>query len=133
MVDPQTMLRFTYPTSTVGGNIAIGELKDAVKMMRKFKGGGIYPVVTLGAKHMKTKFGGRQRPYFAIMRWFRFDSGEPATPLAAPPSPKQLDGTASAPVAAAAKGDAIDKLIGANIVEEPTLHEQLNDEIPTNW
>jgi hypothetical protein len=141
MVDPANMQRFTYPTSTVGGNIAIGELKEAVKMMRKFKGAGIYPVVTLGTKPMKTRFSARPRPrpYFAIMRWFRFDSGEPAAPLAAPPSPKQLGATASASaltsatVAAAAKGDAIDKLIGASIVEEPTLHEQLNDEIPTNW
>jgi hypothetical protein len=131
MVDPANMQRFTYPTSTVGGNIAIGELKDAVNLMRKFRGAGICPVVTLATKHMKTKFGGRQRPHFAILRWFSFDGGAPPMQLPAGPAPKRLGPDQSAaPAPAPAKRDAIDMLVGGTIVEEPTLREQLNDKIP---
>jgi hypothetical protein len=110
MVDMETMARFTYPTSTVGGSIAITDLKDAVKLMRRFKGGGIYPVVSLAAKHMNTRFGGRQRPHFQIKRWISF--GPDGTALPAP-----------APAAKALPS-------GAHAVEEPTLREEMDDDIP---
>jgi hypothetical protein len=110
LVDMETMQRFTYPTSTVGGGIALNDLKDAVKLMRRFKGPGIYPVVSPAAKHMSTRFGGRQRPHFIIKRWISFNpEGMAALP---PASDKALPS-------------------GAHVVEQPTLREELNDDIPT--
>jgi hypothetical protein len=136
MVDPANMQRYTYPTSTVGGNIAIGELKEAVKMMRKFKGAGIYPVVTLGTKPMKTRFSARPRPrpHFVIKRWISFGpDGAAALPPASPPSLQPPTASPQGPdQKAAAAPDHLDKLL-ARVVEEPTLREELNDEIPENW
>ena len=81
-------------TTTVGGNICIGELKDAVRMMRQFRGPGVYPVVSPAAKHMNTRFGGRQRPHFVIKRWISFGpDGTAALPSA---SPHSLQAPASA-------------------------------------
>lgn len=132
LVDAGTMQRFTYPTGTTGGGIAISDLKDAVKLMRRFKGPGIYPVVSLGTKHMNTKFGGRQRPHFVIKRWISFGpEGTAALPPASPPSLQPPASPPSSPRKAAAAPDHLDKVLqGAHVVEEPTLHEELNDEIP---
>jgi hypothetical protein len=142
MVDLQTMQKSTYPTNTVGGNICLDELKDAVKLMRKFRGPCVYPVVSLSNKHMKTRFGGRQRPHFVIKRWISFGpDGTAALPSASPPS---LRAPASASqqgpdrkAAADQRGKTQDKSgvvpSGIHIVEEPTLHEELNDAIPENW
>ena len=106
MVDLQTMQRFTYPTSTVGGAIAIGsDLEMRVRLMRRFKGPGIYPVVSPGTKHMNTRFGGRQRPHFVIKRWVAL-GGEGALPLTELPA-----------------------LRGPQTVEPPTAKEALDDEI----
>ncbi len=136
MVDMQTMQRFTYPTSTVGGSIAVDELKDAVKLMRRFRGAGVYPIVSPAAKHMNTRFGGRQRPHFVIKRWISFGpEGTAALPPASPPSlqPPPASPPAS-PRKATTAPDHLDKVLqGARIVEEPTLHEELNDAIPENW
>ncbi len=111
LVDMETMQRFTYPTSTVGGSIAITDLKDAVKLMRRFKGGGIYPVVSLAGKHMNTRFGGRQRPHFQIKRWISFGPDGTALPAA---SPQGL----------------VEHKAAAHVVKEPTLHEEMDDDIP---
>jgi hypothetical protein len=60
LVDLLTMQRFTFPTSTIGGGICVQELIGAVKMMRKFRGRNVFPVVSMASKPMKTRFGGRQ-------------------------------------------------------------------------
>ena len=91
---------------------------------------------------MKTRFGGRQRPHFVIKRWISFGpDGTAALPSASPPS---LQAPASASqqgpdrkAAADQHGKAQDKSgvvpSGVHVVEEPTLHEELNDAIPENW
>ena len=75
LVDMATMQKFTYPTGTVGGGICVHELKDAVQLMRQFRGPGVYPVVSLANTFMNTRFGGRQRPQFKILRWISFGPG----------------------------------------------------------
>jgi hypothetical protein len=78
LLDPVTMDRFTFPTGTIGGAIAVRELTDKVRWMRRFRGEGVYAVVTLGDLFMNTRFGGRQRPHFEVKRFIRFgSSGEP--------------------------------------------------------
>jgi hypothetical protein len=76
--------------------------------MRKFRGGQVCPVVTLSNTFMNTKFGGRQRPHLVIKRWIALGGGE--QPLPAP------EAAAGAP--------------GVTTVEEPSLAEQMDDEIP---
>ena len=60
---------------------------------------------------MNTRFGGRQRPHFKIVRWIGFD-GESALP---PTTPLALEGGAA---------------VWVHEVKEPTLKEDLGDEIP---
>jgi hypothetical protein len=84
--------------------------------MRRLRGPNVYPVVTLGDKFMNTKYGGRQRPFFVIKRWVRLggEGGEvEALPAPAPPKTPQ---------------QALDEF--AKPVAEPSLREELNDEIP---
>ena len=71
LLDPKTMDKFTFPTGTTGGRIAVGELRDKLVSMRQLRGPGVYPLVSLGDTFMKTKWGGRQRPHFQIVRWVR--------------------------------------------------------------
>jgi hypothetical protein len=94
LVDPMTMEKYSYPTGTVGGQIAIRELVEKIDTVRRLKGDGIYAVVTLSNTFMKTKFGGRQRPHFIVVEWTR-PGGEvaaevpslpPSAPAAAEPT-----------------------------------------------
>src|SRR5213076_1020510 len=86
LLQPQSLDRFTFATNTVGGSIAIKDLVDRTKWMRRFRGENVHPVVTLSDRFMATRFGGRQRPHFNIVRWITFGDGGPALaqPNAAP-------------------------------------------------
>ena len=78
LLDPATMDRFSFPTGTIGGAIAVRDLTDKVKWMRRFRGQSVLAVVSLRDVFMHTKFGGRQRPRFEVRRWVRFGGeGEP--------------------------------------------------------
>jgi hypothetical protein len=106
LLDLQTMEKFTYATGTTGGGIAVRDLVERTNWMRKFRGANVYPIVTLTDVHMRTRFGGRQRPHFNIVRWVVFsDDGSVS---AAPDSPQ---------------------LAAPKTVTEPTLKEEMNDEI----
>jgi hypothetical protein len=107
LVDPQTLDKFTYPTSTTGGAIAIRELCDKVRWMRRHRGPNVNAVVTLSDMHMHTRFGGRQRPHFLIKHWVGLD-GETPKPLA-------RDGGTAAIV---------------HKVKEPSIQEDLDDDLP---
>jgi hypothetical protein len=94
MLDPKTMDRFSFPTGTIGGAVATRDLTDKVKMMRKFRGENLFPVVCLRDVFWPTRYGGRQRPHFDVRRWIRFGDGEAVTgpsPVALnPPSAKEV-------------------------------------------
>jgi hypothetical protein len=113
LLDPVTLDRFSYPTGTVGGKIAVHDLKDKTLWMRKFRGEKVCAVVTLSDAFMRTKFGGRQRPHFIVKRWVQFGSEKPA--LAAPAQPPKAE-----------------SLPGVEAVIEPPLAEQMNDAVPWN-
>jgi len=119
-VDPKTMDRYTYPTGTVGGSIAIRDVKDKTIWMRRVRGANVFPVVTLGDVFMNTRFGGRQRPHFQIVRWVRL-GGEGAGEAPALPAPAE---TAALPVVDAPSmaddflNDSIDD-IGTEVAEPP--------------
>jgi hypothetical protein len=89
--------------------------------MRQYRGPKVSAVITLADTFMKTRFGGRaggrQRPHFAVVRWIGFDEGSGK----ALPEPKPTP----APGAAAKSAT-----LPWNEVEEPSLKEELNDDIP---
>jgi len=73
--------------------------------MRRTRGPNVFPIATLSDVFMNTKFGGRQRPAFKIVKWTRL-GGEGGEEIAALPAPT------------------------APTVSEPTLAEDFNDELP---
>jgi hypothetical protein len=90
-LDPKKMAVFHWIDSSVGGSIAIRELVDSTKAMRRFRPGAA-PVVELGSKHMNTRFGGRQRPHLNIVNWATMPGEEPqAAALPAPVKPVTVD------------------------------------------
>jgi hypothetical protein len=69
LIDVETGEVSTFSTSTIGGNIAIGELADQIAFMRKTRPDAV-PVVALESRDMPTQFGGtKPRPYFRILGW----------------------------------------------------------------
>jgi hypothetical protein len=120
LLDLKTMDRFTFPTGTTGGRIAVRELRDKLIWMRRVKRDqNIYPVILLADVFMNTRFGGRQRPHFMIKRWIRFGGeGSQVEALPPPPSPPAQQ-TTSPPD------------LPLNEVKEPSLAEEMDDEIPT--
>jgi hypothetical protein len=117
LLDPKTMDKYTFPTGTTGGRIAIRELVDKTTWMRRLRGPNVYAVVLLTDTFMNTKWGGRQRPHFKIVRWVGSEGGQvEALP---PPSP----------LPTAAQTTAQPEL-PLKEVKEPSLAEDLDDEVP---
>jgi hypothetical protein len=119
LLDPASMDRYRFPTSTTGGGICIRDLVDKVRWMRRYRGEHVYPVITLADKFMNTRFGGRQRPHFVVKRWMQLGGDKPV--LEAPKPTIEV-------VAESSKTEP--PLPGATIVAESSLAEQMNDEIP---
>jgi hypothetical protein len=114
LLDPETMDKYTFPTGTTGGGIAIRELRDKLVWIRRLRGQNVYPVVTLSDTFMKTRFGGRQRPHFKIVKWTRL-GGEGGEVAALPPPP-----TTPSPATAS----------DLPSVQESSLAEELDDDLP---
>jgi hypothetical protein len=125
LIDLSSIEKFTFPTGTIGGSIAVGEIVDKTKTMRRFRGVNVYPVVRLRSKPMKTKFGTRPRPHFEVQRWITLrgaGSEEPPLPPPSPSAPPTLP-DAGARNAHASGGS-------GSIVEVPSLREELHDDLP---
>ena len=134
LLNLQTMDRYTFPTGTTGGAIAIRDLVDRTKWMRRYRGESIYAVVTLSDTFMNTRFGGRQRPNFIIKRWVNLGDEEKGLP-----APEQSPPVAQLKPAEATEPDkktttttkrGVTHINTPKTVEQPTLKEELNDEIP---
>ena len=118
LLDPKTMDKYTFPTGTTGGRIAIRELVDKTTWMRRLRGPNIYAVVLLSDTFMNTKWGGRQRPHFKIVRWVSLGSeGGQVEALPPPPATPTQQTTAQSD-------------LPLDEVKEPSLAEEMNDEIP---
>jgi hypothetical protein len=120
LLDVKTMATFSWPTATVGGAVAVRELVERVQRMRRFRGEHVYPYVKLDHKHMRTRFGGRERPHLEILAWYRIaERGVEAvdtTPrLALDKAPAQQPLPSTAPL---------------QPVSEPSREEELDDKIP---
>jgi hypothetical protein len=119
LLDLKTMDKYTFPTGTTGGRIAVHDLRDKTMWMRRLRRPNVYAVVLLSDTFMNTKWGGRQRPHFKIVRWVSLgsESGQ-VEALPPPPPPPMTSQTTSQPD------------LPLNEVKEPSLAEEMNDEIP---
>jgi hypothetical protein len=121
LLDLKTMSKFTYTTGgTVGGAIAVHDLVDRVKMMRRFRGSNVYAEVNLSDTFMNTRFGGRQRPHFLIKKWITL--GSDSQELAALPNPND-------PTLKGSEAAKPEESIGKP-VDTPSAKEVLDDDIP---
>jgi hypothetical protein len=98
---------YTAMNSTSGMAAATRELKEKVKWMRALRGQTVNPIVTLGSQ-LHSKKWKKLRPSFDPVEWRDLSKPSQSPALAAPQA-----GT----------------LLGVK-VEEPSLAEQMNDEVP---
>jgi hypothetical protein len=130
LLNQNTMDRYTFPTGTKGGAIAVRDLVDRTVWMRRFRGPHAYPVVRLRDTFMPTRFGGRQRPHFDIVRWVKFGDDGTALPVANPPLLQNQSGTAVKPPTI---GPDVIKPVAAGSpqsVKPVTASEAVDDSIP---
>jgi hypothetical protein len=99
-VDPATAEAFTFISSTWGARIAVERLAERVANMRRLRGVAALPLVKLDSRPMKTKFGTKQRPEFAIVEWRELsgqpevkaiEHAKPGKPVAAPTASEELN------------------------------------------
>jgi hypothetical protein len=132
LLDQTTMDRFSFPTGTIGGAIAVRDLTDKVKWMRRFRGQSVLAVVRLRDVFMHTRFGGRQRPRFEVRRWVRF--GGEGEPLAVTGPTLVVDPPNKATVAlddfAKPTKTPPEQESGVQTVDPPSAKEVTDDEIP---
>jgi hypothetical protein len=99
---------FTFTSASAGGRRAVSDLCERTLRMRAVRGTNVYPTVSLGTKPMKTRFGTKAAPHFVITGWVANGASGPlptAPPALAAPAPLKS-------------------------VEEPSLREELSDDIP---
>jgi hypothetical protein len=114
LLDLKTMDKYTFPTGTTGGRIAVRDLRDKTMWMRRLRGPNVHAVVLLSDTFMNTKWGGRKRPHFKIVSWVSLGSESGQVEALPPPPPSQQTTTQSE----------------LPLVQEPSLQEELNDSIP---
>jgi hypothetical protein len=89
LLDPSTGDSYTFISGTWGARIAAASLTSRVKHIRALRGDRVIPLVGLEARPMKTQFGVKQRPEFAISEWrgFSTDRQGNANLIEAKPNP----------------------------------------------
>jgi hypothetical protein len=114
LLDTSDASIFTFANGTIGARIAWERLVDRVSWMRALRGAAVFPLITLDSRPMKTQFGIKQRPEFAITDWR--DLGSTVNPALESTPPRAIEGKTAAPV--------------GTPVKTPTAAEALNDKIP---
>ena len=134
--DLKSMSRYSWPTSTIGGGIAVREMVDRVNMKRQFKKReDLWAVVRLSDTFMKTGYDGRQRPDLKIVGWYPL-KGEDSSKIDASPAPR-LASPSTVPAAEPASIPAAPASRPANPVPweeekepaKPTWQEDMKDRI----
>jgi hypothetical protein len=111
--------RYTWPSpiSTIGSSIAVEEIVDHIKTVRKFRGPNVYAVVELRHIHFPNRFkADRERPFFQVMRTVELGANRPEE-LPAPDQPLPELTQQGAPA-------------DAKTVEPVTLAEEMGDKCP---
>jgi hypothetical protein len=152
LIDPQTLDQYTFIATNIGSTRAVDELVNKIRWVQKHRGPDVLPLLQFSTTWMPTRYGGRMRPHFQIVDWTRPNGGggsnalEPRTPptlpspAAAEPAQTSAQTSASAqnpppqkpspqkPAPARKKPTAALELKGG--IKEPSLKEDLDDEIP---
>lgn len=68
LLDPATAEMFTFTSNTTGGRIGLSDLTSQIQLMRSTRAGAV-PIIELQSRQMKTKFGMKPRPFFAVVGW----------------------------------------------------------------
>jgi hypothetical protein len=126
------MDKYSFPTGTIGGSIAVRDLVDKVTWMRRYRGAHVYPVVVLSDCFMNTRYGGRRRPNFIIKRWIAFGENQQVLPAVAPKAlpPTTVEGALDMFAASTSTASTPPKTQPKpKTVSEPSPSEELN-EIP---
>ena len=85
--------------------------------MRQLRGTNVVPLIKLETRPMKTRFGKKQRPEFTILEWRQLAR------VGAKEAPAQISYQP-------ANQPQTDNLASLQPVSEPTLKEEIRDEIP---
>ena len=117
LLDPRDASLFTYINSTTGASIAVERLRSKVGWMRQLRGTNVVPLIKLETRPMKTRFGKKQRPEFTILEWRQLAR------VGAKEAPAQISYQP-------ANQPQTDNLASLQPVSEPTLKEEIRDEIP---
>jgi hypothetical protein len=125
MIDPHTMNKYTWPTSTNGGHICVSDLADKVRMMRRFRGARVYAVVKFSKTLMSKKYN-RQRPDLIVQRYVTLDGSGSLPPSQTP----AITGPKTPPTSTPAAANTLDQFAGMRTVTPPTAKEVTDDEIP---
>jgi hypothetical protein len=117
LFDPQSGGFFTWPSNSdvIGARICVNDLVKRTKLTRRYRGVEVYPVITLSDTFMPTRYGGRQRPHFKVVRWITLGPGGEVKQLESAEQ-KTLD-------------DFANQKPGAKTVTPPTAKEVTDDEI----
>jgi hypothetical protein len=109
MLDENTMDRFVFVTQSKGGGIAIGDLSDKVKIIRRIRNdNNIVPIVSCRSMNFPIKRLNivKKRPDFRVLRFTKLGNGgglpapEAPKPLA-PPTATATPSTSAPPASAA--------------------------------
>jgi len=117
------------PITTIGSAIAVSELVNQIRRVRRFRGENVYAVVELSHTHFPNAYKpDRERPYLRVDSWVRLGADRMANVLP-PPTTAALPDSGSAPAAsgsapAATQGAPAD----AQSVAPVTLKEEMQDE-----
>jgi hypothetical protein len=136
-IDPATGAFFTYVSSTTGGRIAVDHLQESVEGMRMLRGDRVLPLITLGERPMKTKFGVKSRPHFEIAGWkettgpaLEEEPPRAALPPASEPEPEPVKAAAPALQSEPARAKRKTTLEPMGDVKPVSPGEAINDKIP---
>jgi len=135
LLDPVTMTRYRYPTGTIGGHIAVRNLVERTRGMRKERGENVCPVINLSDVYMSTRYGGRQRPHLAIQRWIAFEGDDALPPTPAPAlteaTTRELDAFATGRPANVPGADIAPEKLAEKVAEKAPEKPQQSSEVQT--
>jgi hypothetical protein len=119
MWDPNTMQKYTWPTSSNSGMACISDLVEKIQMMRQFKRVKAYPIVTLG-NLLWSKRNNTPGPNLIVQSWVRKDEAGALLPI-----------TTATPALSGPKTikESLDQFAGVKTVDPPTGKEATDDEI----
>jgi hypothetical protein len=159
LLEAETFDRFAFITRSMGGGAAIGDLTSKCKIARRIHGPDVTALVTCQWTRWPTKYNPHgKRPDFRVKKWVPLDgnkelmkpvepakaitaattvpsaSAPPTTEPAAAPATKASAETAppAAPASPTAASASSPSGLSLKTMSEPTLAQEMEDEVPFN-